>query len=79
MNRIEAIDRLSRLYRMMQVGKMDENITDYLIAIQEAIYAIKREDAGGCVDCEFEETEEWELPCDRCKRNHKDYWREKAI
>ena len=31
--------------------------------------------AGGCVGCAFVDTEEWNMPCSRCKRNCKDYWR----
>jgi uncharacterized paraquat-inducible protein A len=47
-------------------------------AIDEAANAIRREDADGCTDCKFEAKEEWEPPCDRCKRNYKDYWRAKV-
>lgn len=36
-----------------------------------------KENADGCVGCSFMETEEWEMPCMRCKRNMKDYWRAK--
>ena len=31
--------------------------------------------AKGCNDCAFADTEEWEEPCKRCKRNCRDYWR----
>ena len=31
--------------------------------------------ADGCHGCAFEPMEEWEMPCSRCKRNCKDYWR----
>jgi len=34
-------------------------------------------DADGCVSCAFEETEPWEMPCAKCARNSKDYWRAK--
>lgn len=35
--------------------------------------------ADGCQGCAFElDVEEWELPCVKCKRNCKDYWRAKA-
>ena len=33
--------------------------------------------ADACCDCAFSETEEWEMPCSKCKRNSKDYWRPK--
>lgn len=31
--------------------------------------------ADGCSGCAFESAEEWEMPCRKCKRNCKDYWR----
>lgn len=36
---------------------------------------IDRQEADGCEGCEFIKTEMWEMPCKKCKRNHKDYWR----
>ena len=32
-------------------------------------------ESDGCDECAFEDKEEWEEPCRRCKRNHQDYWR----
>lgn len=29
----------------------------------------------GCDGCAFEYVEEWEMPCAKCKRNCKDYYR----
>ena len=29
----------------------------------------------GCNGCAFEDVEEWEMPCAKCKRSCKDYWR----
>ena len=40
------------------------------------ITALSQED--GCDGCAFITTEEWEMPCAKCKRNCKDYWRAKA-
>lgn len=31
----------------------------------------------GCTGCAFESMEEWEMPCAKCKRKMKDYWRGK--
>ena len=31
--------------------------------------------ADGCSGCVFESVDEWEMPCRKCKRNSKDYWR----
>ena len=33
--------------------------------------------ADGCFRCAFGDCEEWEMPCMKCKRNCKDYWRAK--
>ena len=37
--------------------------------------AIEQSRAEGCNGCAFADTEEWEEPCKRCKRNYRDYWR----
>lgn len=39
--------------------------------------AQQRQDADGCSGCTFIDTEEWEMPCAKCKRACKDYWRQK--
>lgn len=31
--------------------------------------------SNGCQDCAFESVEEWEMPCCKCLRCCKDYWR----
>lgn len=36
-----------------------------------------KEDADGCCSCAFENVEPWEMPCAKCARNSKDYWRAK--
>lgn len=38
-----------------------------------------REDADGCVGCAFGDVESWQMPCERCARNCKDYWRAKKV
>lgn len=35
----------------------------------------EKEQADGCTGCAFESTEEWEMPCAKCRRACKDYWR----
>ncbi|MBQ3322353.1 MAG: hypothetical protein IJH05_05880 [Firmicutes bacterium] len=40
-----------------------------------AINALTREFSDGCDGCAFTDTEEWEMPCARCRRNSKDYYR----
>ena len=32
---------------------------------------------SGCNGCTFEDVDEWEMPCAKCKRACKDYWRKK--
>ena len=31
--------------------------------------------ADGCQGCAYRDKDEWEMPCRKCKRNCKDYWR----
>ena len=38
---------------------------------------VEQEKADACHECAFLEKEEWEMPCCKCKRNCKDYWRPK--
>lgn len=37
--------------------------------------AEKKEEADGCQGCAFTDTEEWKMPCAKCRRACKDYWR----
>lgn len=46
-------------------------------AIEELKKVLDAYLADGCVDCAFEDKEEWELPCTICSRNCEDYWRAK--
>lgn len=47
------------------------------IIIDELHKQIETLEADGCEGCAFISTEEWEMPCVKCKRNCKDYWRTK--
>ena len=47
------------------------------LIVQALEKQIKKEKADGCAGCAFEDVEEWEMPCRKCKRNCKDYWRAK--
>lgn len=51
---------------------------EVLNAAIEAMEKIIKQNADGCVDCAFTDVEEWEMPCAKCKRNSKDYWRQKV-
>lgn len=33
--------------------------------------------ADGCSGCAYYDREEWDMPCAKCRRNCKDYWRVK--
>lgn len=44
----------------------------------QMIRNLVKPEADGCIGCAFEDKEEWELPCNKCKRNCKDYWRRAA-
>lgn len=61
---------MSRTRRRMTVKTID----DLVNLVQEYFDA---QDADGCEGCAFEDRDEWEMPCARCKRNCKDYWRPK--
>lgn len=37
--------------------------------------ALEQSKADGCSGCAFITTEEWEMPCCKCMRSCKDYWR----
>lgn len=39
---------------------------------------IEQTRADSCMGCAFMSAEEWEMPCLKCKRNCKDYWRRKG-
>lgn len=48
---------------------MKNKLIDFIINLEE------KENADGCYCCAFEDTSEWEMPCAKCKRGSKDYWR----
>lgn len=48
---------------------------------EEVFYAVESRfwsEIQGCAGCAFENVEEWEMPCAKCRRAQKDYWRAKA-
>lgn len=46
---------------------------DFLIKLVQAW--IERTEADACTECKYFGTEEWEMPCNECKRAKRDYWR----
>ena len=60
---------------------MEQYNSGYAQGLERGIkqaFAMK-ENADGCKGCAFEQVESWQMPCDRCKRNCKDYWRSKVV
>ena len=47
-------------------------------AIEELRKVLDAYLAYGCQGCAFEDVKEWEMPCCKCMRNTKDYWRAKT-
>lgn len=43
------------------------------------IVASMKKDVYGCIGCAFGDVSEWEMPCAKCNRNSKDYWRAKKV
>ena len=37
-----------------------------------------KENADGCKGCAFEDRNSWEMPCEKCCNNNKNYWRAKV-
>lgn len=56
-------------------------MTDIQIAaikkIKDALEAMENGEGNGSNGCAFADKEEWEMPCEKCKRNQRDYWRAK--
>lgn len=62
-----------------QIMEITEHLQVYLKNHEDQDDEAKeREQADGCQGCEFESTEEWEMPCAKCSRACKDYWRAKT-
>lgn len=78
----EAIEEMENIYQNGFDNDFDnDEIEKPLDAIRMAIEALEKQilnEADGCTGCAFESYEEWEMPCKKCKRNSKDYWRAKA-
>ena len=60
-----------------------EKLSHYIENLGDSAYAQGYNDGfndkeSGCNGCAFENVEEWEMPCAKCKRGCKDYWRKKA-
>lgn len=63
--------------REMTMEENLEHMSDDLRAmstyIDKAVRPLIKTD--GCRGCAFEDKDDWEMPCVKCKRNCKDYYR----
>lgn len=80
MKESEAKETLERLYidSTNEAYPFTEQFGEAVnVAIQALEKQMKKENADGCAGCAFEVVEEWEMPCTKCSRNCKDYYRAK--
>jgi len=50
----------------------------YVEELASVLHEVEVARTDGCEGCAFMTCEEWEMPCMKCKRACKDYWRAKA-
>lgn len=69
---------MTMVFAVRERGETMADLIDRRAAI-DAIRIIKawieQKDADGCTGCVYYDNEEWLMPCVKCKRNCKDYWR----
>lgn len=53
-------------------------MVESLREIADDLEKIEINEQNGCEGCAYITTQEWEMPCAKCKRNCKDYWRKGA-
>lgn len=63
---------MSRYEKIQSMVDTLEEIANDLKVVKMEVNSVM---ADGCEGCAFESTDEWEMPCAKCKRNCKDYWR----
>lgn len=73
---------MTEIEALLQIQAIPQKIWEQLSdadneAIKISVQALVRENADGCMGCVFVDAEKWELPCTKCKRCCKDYWRAK--
>lgn len=57
--------------------KYDVSDEEFDNALKAVIAEFEKQEADGCQGCAFTDVEEWEMPCRKCRRACKDYWRPK--
>ena len=83
MKGIRASKAIKDIKAILEEPTSAENAVRYVTgedseALKAAVSAMEREEADGCEGCAFTDVEEWEMPCRKCRRACKDYWRAKA-
>lgn len=71
MNKIKALEVICEFMQDSSYLLSFDEHTAFSIAIAE----LNDADHDGCRGCAFEDTEEWEMPCCKCKQGCKDYYR----
>ncbi len=77
MNRSEAAFELLALYNELLMTTLVRK--EALAAIGIAIDELNKKEADGCAQCGFRYKGEGQMPCIKCKRNYKDYWRTRKL
>lgn len=63
---------MSRYEKIQSMVDTLEEIANDLKVVKMEVNSVIGE---GCESCAFTDVEEWEMPCAKCKRNCRDYWR----
>lgn len=60
------------------MSSLTKVMVESLREIADDLEKIEINEQNGCEGCAYITTQEWEMPCAKCKRNCKDYWRKGA-
>ena len=79
MENMEAVEILQAnvVYACEKAGMSESALWSINDALARVISAMEQQEADGCQGCAFTDVEEWEMPCAKCRRACKDYWRPK--
>ena len=72
----EAIEHIEIVGDLDLTSTKDKEALD-IVLNEVVLNEAQKKLADGCTCCAFFDVEEWEMPCAKCKRNSKDYWRAK--
>ena len=76
-SRQALLDRIERLWETQQMTNDKHKAFVGIVKAEPSVQQGEQQgkDSGGCTGCAFYVREEWEMPCEKCKRACKDYWR----